>query len=86
VFVYSPEGKILSSPGISAIVGRDATKMKDVDGKEFGNLIIAAAKSGKAGGWTEYRMTNPATKKVEPKKTYAIEANGYVLGSGAYNP
>jgi hypothetical protein len=86
VFVYGPDGKILCVPGIPALVGRDANALKDVDGKEFGKLIMAAASANAAGGWAEYRMTNPATKKVEPKKTYAIKAGDYVLGSGAYNP
>ncbi len=84
VFVYAADGKILCVPGIPALVGRDANALKDVDGKEFGKMIIAAAVGG--GGWSEYRMTNPVTKKVEPKKTYAMEAGDYVLGAGAYNP
>jgi hypothetical protein len=83
VFVYSADGKILCVPGIPALVGRDANALKDVDGKEFGKLIIATANGG--GGWAEYRMTNPATKKVEPKKTYTLKAGDYVLGVGAYN-
>lgn len=45
-------------------------------------MIIAAAKGG--GGWAEYRMTNPVTKKAEPKKTYSIMVGDYVLASGAY--
>ena len=61
-----------------------AIALKDVDGKEFGKMIIAAAVGG--GGWAEYRMANPATKKTEPKKTFAVQAGDYVLGSGAYNP
>ena len=65
-----------------ALVGRDASAAKDVDGKEYGKAIIAAANAG--GGWTDYRMTNPATKKVEPKKSYAVKVGDYVLGSGAY--
>jgi cytochrome c len=84
VFVYSVDGKILCVPGIPTLVGRDAKALKDVDGKEFGKLIIAAAVGG--GGWAEYRMANPATKKTEPKKTFAVQAGDYVLGSGAYNP
>lgn len=84
VFVYSADGKILCAPGIPALVGRDATVLKDVDGKEFGKMILAAATD--TGGWVEYHMTNPATKKAEPKKTYAIRSGDYVLGSGAYNP
>jgi cytochrome c len=82
VFVYAADGKLLCVPGIPALLGRDATLAKDVDGKEYGKAIIAAANAG--GGWTEYRMTNPATKKVEPKKTYSVKVGDYTLGSGAY--
>ncbi|MGA2894134.1 MAG: cache domain-containing protein [Xanthobacteraceae bacterium] len=82
VFVYSADGKILSAPGIPMLVGRDATTLKDADGKEFGKLIITAAKGG--GGWAEYRMTNPVTKKADNKKTYALQVGDYVLGAGAY--
>jgi len=84
VFAYAKDGKIVCVPGIPALVGQDANALKDVDGKEFGKLIIAAAKAG--GGWAEYRMTNPATKKIERKKTYAVQAGDFVLGVGAYNP
>ena len=82
VFVYSSEGKILCVPGIPMMVGRDATVLKDADGKEFGKMILAAAKAG--GGWAEYRMTNPVTKKADKKKTYAVQVGNYVLGVGAY--
>jgi cytochrome c len=85
VFVYGPDGKIVCVPGIPALLGRDANALKDVDGKEFGKLIIATATANAGGGWAEYRMTNPAIKKVEPKKTYTIKAGDYVLGVGAYN-
>ncbi len=84
VFVYAADGKIVCVPGIPALLGKDANALKDVDGKEFGKMIIAAAAAG--GGWSEYHMTNPTTKKVEPKKTYATKAGDYVLGVGAYNP
>jgi cytochrome c len=86
VFVYGPDGTILCVPGVPALKGRDANVLKDVDGKEFGKLIIATASANAVGGWAEYRMTNPVTKKVEPKKTYAVKAGDYVLGVGAYNP
>jgi hypothetical protein len=84
IFVYQAEGKVMCAPGVPGLVGRDANALKDIDGKEFGKMIIAAAMAG--GGWAEYRMLNPATKKSEPKKTWAVQTSGYVLGSGAYNP
>jgi signal transduction histidine kinase len=85
VFVYGPDGKIVCVPGIPGLLGRDANALKDVDGKEFGRLIISTATANAGGGWAEYRMTNPATKKVEPKKTYTIKVGDYVLGVGAYS-
>ena len=86
VFVYGPDNKIVGSAGVPALRGKDATLLKDVDGKEFGKLIIATAAGNAAGGWVEYRMTHPVSKKVEPKKTYAIKVGDYILGSGAYVP
>ncbi len=82
VVVYSPEGKVLSGL-IPALVGKDATSFKDVDGKEFGKEIMAKAKSDKS-GWVEYRMTNPTTKKIEAKKSYLIQVGDYVVFVGAY--
>jgi signal transduction histidine kinase len=47
-------------------------------------MIIRTAVGG--GGWSEYRMVNPTTKKTEPKKTYSVKVGEYVIGSGAYVP
>jgi hypothetical protein len=84
VFVYSLDGKVVVGGTVPGLLGRSALAFKDVDGKEFGKEIMAAAAAG--GGWTEYRMSNPATKKPEPKKTYAMKAGDYVVAAGAYNP
>ena len=43
VFVYGPDNKIVGSAGVPALRGKDVTLLKDVDGKEFGKLIIATA-------------------------------------------
>jgi len=82
IFAYSAEGKVVCGANVPALIGRDVTKFKDVDGKEFGKEIIAAGTAG--GGWVEYRMTHPVTKKIEAKKTYAVKAGDYILGCGAY--
>lgn len=84
VFVYSLDGKVVVGGTVPALLGRSALAFKDIDGKEFGKEIMAAAAAG--GGWTEYRMSNPATKKPEPKKTYAVKAGDYVVAAGAYMP
>jgi hypothetical protein len=84
VFVYNGEGKIMSGVGVPGLIGRSALVLKDVDGKEFGKEIMAAANGG--GGWVEYRMSNPMTKKAERKTTYAVKVGDYVVAAGAYKP
>jgi cytochrome c len=85
VVTYNPQHKIVSSLRVPAYLGRDATRFVDEDGKEFGKAIIAMAEQHGA-GWVDYRMTNPATMKVELKSSYVIGVDGYVLMVGAYKP
>ena len=57
--------------------------MKDPDGKLIVQDFIEVAK-GKGSGWSDYKFLNPATGKVEPKKTFVIRIDDYFLGVGAY--
>ena len=84
VVVYDPENRIKGSYGIPALRDKDATLLKDVEGKEFGKEIIALANT-QGSGWVEYRMTNPLTHKVGLKKSWVIGmGGGYVLFVGAF--
>jgi cytochrome c len=71
--------------GVPALIGKNARALTDVTGKEFGKEIIGAAYT-KDGSWVEYRMTNPATKKVELKTSYIRKFDDYVVFVGAYKP
>jgi cytochrome c len=71
--------------GVPALIGKNARSLVDVTGKEFGKEIIEAA-AQKDGTWVEYRMTNPATKKVELKDSYVRRYERYVVFVGAYKP
>jgi hypothetical protein len=82
VVCYSPEGKVACGIRVPGLLGRDATSFKDADGKEFGKEIMTSASGN--GGWVEYRMTNPVTKKVERKASYVIRAGDYIVFVGAY--
>jgi signal transduction histidine kinase len=79
VVVYRKDGKVISSPGVPAVIGRDANTFKDIDGKEFGKELLAAN-----GSWVEYRMTNPTTKKVEQKASWVNQVGDYSVFVGAY--
>ncbi len=83
VVVYDAEHKIVGWYGIPALRGKDASLLKDVEGKEFGKEIIAVAKSP-GSGWVEYRMTNPVTKKIGLKRSWVIGLGDYVLFVGAF--
>ena len=83
VVVYDPEHKIVGVYGLPVLRGKDATTLKDVEGREFGKDIIAMAKS-EGSGWVEYRMTNPLTKKVALKRSWVIGIGDYVLAVGAF--
>jgi signal transduction histidine kinase len=83
VVVYDPDHKVVGSYGVPVLHGKDATTLKDVEGKEFGKDIIALAKD-KGTGWVEYRMTNPLTKKIALKKSWVIAVGDYILFVGAF--
>jgi len=83
VVVYNPDNKIVASYGVPVLLNKDATLLKDVEGHEFGKDIIAAAKSDHP-GWVDYRMTNPATKKVGLKTSWVIRVGDYILFVGAF--
>ena len=85
VVTYDPQRRVVSSLGVPAYLGRDATRFVDADGTEFGKAIIATAESAGT-GWVDYRMTNPATMKVELKRSYVIKVGGYILFVGSYQP
>ena len=83
VVVYSPDNKIVGSYGVPVLRNKDATTLKDVEGEECGKDIIALAKS-QGSGWVDYRMTNPATKKVGLKTSWVIRVGDYILFVGAF--
>jgi cytochrome c len=83
VVVYRTDGKIICTPGLPAFLNRDATAMKDVDGKAFGQEIIAAGRNGRS-GWVEYRMANPLTHKLARKRSYVIGVGDDVVFVGAF--
>jgi len=83
VVVYGPDNKILTGYGVPVLIGKDATKLKDVEGKPFGQEIIDLAKT-KGSGWVDYRMTNAVTKKVAEKTSWVIRVGDYVVFVGAF--
>lgn len=62
------------------------TDLKDVVGPDGSALGIEIAKATGTGHWTEYLWPNPETGANEQKRTWAIRHDGYLFGTGYYEP
>lgn len=69
------------------LVGKVVFDTEDVDGKKFIMEYIEASKA-KGKSWTDYKYTDPVTKKVLPKSMYceivAVKSGDVVACSGIY--
>ena len=64
-------------------VGTDLKDVTRLDGSPLGTEIAKAAGTGH---WTEYLWPNPETGADEQKRTWSIRHDGYLFGSGYYQP
>ena len=80
VFVYDSSGHAVAHGLNPALIGKDLSGLKDVDGMEFVKAFIAIADAG----WVDYKWLNPTTKTVDPKTSYVIRVGEYRVGVGAY--
>jgi cytochrome c len=71
---YDP--KMINNPAIP--------DLKDMEGKFIIRDQIAAANKSADGGWVEYVWRNPATKKLQKKKSFAKKFDGKVFVVGYY--
>lgn len=83
VFVIGPDHKIIAHGADKGRVGETMVGFKDVDGKAFGDEIIAASAEG---NWMEYKFENFTNKETETKISFVKKVDGYVFGSGYYKP
>jgi cytochrome c len=85
LFLQDFNGVILAHGGNPKLVGQNHFEVKDPTGKFFVKEMIEILKS-KGSGWIEYSWTNPATKKVQPKKTWVqkVEGTDMYVGCGIF--
>ena len=81
VFAQDFNGVMLANGGNPKLVGQNHLELKDPNGKLFVKEMVEIAKT-KGGGWASYSWTNPATKKVQPKKTWVQRVEGMDLYVG----
>jgi len=84
VYAYDFNGNCLANGGVKALVGKNMMALADpVTGDKIVQAQIDIAKN-KGEGWHEYHFANPATKKIEQKKTYIKRVGDLYVGVGAY--
>jgi signal transduction histidine kinase len=76
-------GIVLAHPHNPSIVGKDLTDVPDANGKKYRREIIELA-AAKGKGWVDYMYKNPTTGKIEPKTTYILRVDDFVLEAGIY--
>jgi len=82
VFAFNREGQYLA-------FGNNAEKLKvnlfHVPGLDGRKLVADAFNVSQEGGWVDYQITNPVSKKIEHKTSYVeIVSDNIVLGCGIY--
>lgn len=82
IFVVDFKGGMLAHGANQKLIGKNMIDLKDSDGVPFIQEFIKVGKQGH--GWVEYKWTNPATKKVEPKIAFVQAAGDMILGCGIY--
>jgi cytochrome c len=83
VFVIGPDHKLIAHGADPGRIGNSLVGEKDLDGKAFGDEMIAASAEG---NWVEYKFENFTNKKAETKTSFVKNVDGYVFGSGYYKP
>lgn len=62
------------------------TDLKDIVGSDGYQLGIEIAKATGLGHWVDYLWPNPESGNEEQKRTWAIRHDGYLFGTGYYQP
>lgn len=83
IVVLSMDGAVLAHGKNKALIGKNMMGVADVDGKYFTKDMIEMAKE-KGSGSTDYKFTNPETKKTAPKVSFFKKVKDVVILCGAY--
>lgn len=83
VGVVDQKGVIQANGAFPKLVGVNMWNERDPDGVLVIQKMLKTADSN-GSGWIMIKFTDPATKKIEPKKTWVQKAGNYVVFCGAY--
>ena len=83
IFITDENDIMVSHAVLPNLIGTDLKDIVGSDGYELGVDIAMATEDG---SWTDYLWPNPETGKLELKRAWAIRHDGYLFGSGYYEP
>jgi signal transduction histidine kinase len=83
LIVLNADGMMLANGANAKLVGLNRMDSKTIDGKFAVRDMIEAAKT-KNGTWTEYKYSDPTTKKFQDKANYCEHLEADVLVCGGY--
>lgn len=83
IYVLNARGTMLAHGVNERFVGEDFSELKDADGKDFIQEILATANS-EGSGWVTYKWNNPVTKEVTAKTAYFRKVDDLIICSGIY--
>ena len=81
VFIMNEKGISVAHPTRKDFIGTDRSQAKDVNGKPYGQELVAATEQGR---WVSYVFENPDTEELQQKQTWVVKHNGLIFGSGWY--
>jgi cytochrome c len=84
VFVYGPDGRIVAHGLDAGLIGREASTIVDIHGREFALEFMERATPD--GVWVDYAWTDPLTGEEVEKTSWVVRHDGYVFGTGVYKP
>lgn len=86
LLVLKTDGTMLAHGANPKLVGLNRWDSKGIDGRYASREMIDASKA-KSGTWTEYKYTNPVTKKLEDKEQYCERLDETsILCGGVFKP
>ena len=81
VVVADGDGTIIAHPLTDDLIGADTAELVDVNGKAFGEEIIAA---GTSGAWVDFYNPDPTDGETKRKHLWVIRYDDLMFGSGWY--
>ncbi|WBY01630.1 methyl-accepting chemotaxis protein [Ramlibacter tataouinensis] len=78
------DGKRLAYAPDLSLVGTSGVDLRDADGRLYGHDILNLARQH-GSGWTDFKILNPRTGRIEPKSVYVEVVDRVVLGCGIYS-